>query len=499
MSTKVSRPSIFVIWPLLLVAENLQTFFPLRPQLLSFALCAILLVLLDRAFCDWQTSQRVHWRMLGALSLVFLVWANAHGGFVLGLGILGAYLGGRIVEAFLHGRAAAWPRILALSGYYFTAIMLQSCGDIAIATMTPRTPIVCRRQRAYSMRIHAKGPCSGLHCQVTRALPGVWRGHKKSLPGLSGKPLVAEKSCWTNKFWDVQQIKTTWEFEMTTLLDTKKPSISPSQPPLAPTVDPAFFKRLEATIVAAEEAVSVGMEIGSAPTQGEQTQTALAVSVVIPVYNERDTIAEIVRRVQAVGIHQEIVIVDDYSLDGTREILLELAQQPDIRVLMHGYNRGKGAALRTAFAEVAGDVVVIQDADLEYDPKDFRQLLAPIERGEAEVVYGSRFLKNASQDPSRLHRVGNWLLTALSNRLTGQRLTDMETCYKAFRREILQTIDLQQNRFGFEPEITAKLSRLGKQIVEVPIGYDYRGYDEGKKIGIQDGLNAIWCIVRYAF
>ena len=290
---------------------------------------------------------------------------------------------------------------------------------------------------------------------------------------------------------------------MTMLIDAERPSTLPSQPPLAPTVDPTYLKRLEATIAAAEKAVSIGMEIGNEPIdriekRGDE-QTALAVSVVIPVYNERHTIAEIVRRVQAVGIHQEILIVDDYSLDGTRDVLLELAQQPDIRVLMHGYNRGKGAALRTAFAEVVGDVVMIQDADLEYDPQDYPKLLAPIERGETDIVYGSRFLENAHQDPSKVHRFGNWLLTALSNRLTGQRLTDMETCYKVFRREVLQAINFQQNRFGFEPEITAKLSRMGKQIVEVPISYECRSYDEGKKIGLRDGLNAIWCILRYAF
>ena len=162
---------------------------------------------------------------------------------------------------------------------------------------------------------------------------------------------------------------------MTLQLETEKHSTLPSQPPLAPTVDQSFLKRLEATIAATEEAVTVGIDIGNdignEPTERDEMATALAVSVVIPVYNERDTIAEIVRRVQAVGIHQEIVIVDDYSLDGTREVLLKLAEQPDIRVLMHGYNRGKGAALRTAFAEVKGDVVMIQDADLEYNPQDY--------------------------------------------------------------------------------------------------------------------------------
>ncbi|NOY30412.1 MAG: glycosyltransferase family 2 protein [Planctomycetes bacterium] len=223
----------------------------------------------------------------------------------------------------------------------------------------------------------------------------------------------------------------------------------------------------------------------------------MAVSIVIPVYNERETIAETLRRVQAVGIHQEIILVDDYSTDGTREVLLELAKQPDIRLLLHGYNRGKGAALRTAFAEVQGDVILIQDADLEYDPRDYPRLLAPLERGEAKVVYGSRFLENPRQDPSRLHRLGNRLLTALSNRMTGQRLTDMETCYKVFRREILDGLEFEQNRFGFEPEFTAKLAKRGHRIVEVPIAYHSRGYDEGKKIGFRDALNALWCIAKY--
>ncbi len=286
---------------------------------------------------------------------------------------------------------------------------------------------------------------------------------------------------------------------MSTELETQQPSTTPVQQPLAPTADETYLKRIEEAITAAEDVVSTGLEIGDEAPARDQKQTALAVSVVIPVYNERDTIAEIVRRVQAVGVHQEIVIVDDYSLDGTRDVLLELAEQSDIRVLMHGYNRGKGAALRTAFAEVEGDVVIIQDADLEYDPQDYPKLLAPIENGVTDVVYGSRFLENAHQDPSSLHRFGNWALTALSNFLTGQQLTDMETCYKVFRREVIQAINFQQNRFGFEPEITAKLSRMGKRIFEVPISYDCRGYDEGKKIGIRDGINAIWCILKYAF
>ncbi|MCC6494535.1 MAG: glycosyltransferase family 2 protein [Pirellulales bacterium] len=225
----------------------------------------------------------------------------------------------------------------------------------------------------------------------------------------------------------------------------------------------------------------------------------MAVSVVIPVYNERDTVVEIVRRVQAVGIHQEIILVDDFSIDGTRQLLLELDREADVRVLMHGYNRGKGAALRTGFQAAGGDVVLIQDADLEYNPNDLPRLLEPIERGLADVVYGSRFLENAKQDPSRLHRLGNWLLTAASNATTGQRLTDMETCYKVFRREVLDRIDIEQNRFGFEPEITAKVSRLGYRILEMPIEYRCRSYDEGKKIGLGDAANALWCIAKYGW
>ncbi len=263
-----------------------------------------------------------------------------------------------------------------------------------------------------------------------------------------------------------------------------------------PTIDTSYLERLEETLAAAEETLSSAEVLDAPPTQREK-KTALAVSVVIPVYNERDTIVEIVDQVRAVDMHSEIIIVDDYSLDGTRDVLLELAKQPDVKVLFHGYNKGKGAALRTAFAEAGGDVILIQDADLEYSPRDYALLLRPLELGTANVVYGSRFLGNAAQDPSRLHRFGNWLLTKLSNFLSGQQLTDMETCYKVFRRELLERFTLEQNRFGFEPEFTAKLSRAGERIVEVPVSYDSRDYSEGKKIGLRDGLNALWCIIKY--
>jgi glycosyltransferase involved in cell wall biosynthesis len=222
-------------------------------------------------------------------------------------------------------------------------------------------------------------------------------------------------------------------------------------------------------------------------------------SVVIPVYNEEATLRTILARVCRIPIPKEIILVDDCSTDGTREILRTLADVPGLQLICKPHNEGKGAALRSGFAAATGDVVVVQDADLEYDPRDFPQLLQPIIEGRADVVYGSRFLGDAPRDPSWLHRFGNGLLTRASNLLTGLHLTDMETCYKAFRRDVLRGIEIRQNRFGFEPEVTAKLARRGARIVEVPINYDARGYTEGKKIGIQDALNALYCIVRYGW
>jgi glycosyltransferase involved in cell wall biosynthesis len=237
-----------------------------------------------------------------------------------------------------------------------------------------------------------------------------------------------------------------------------------------------------------------------APTpSGSTRRTTLRVSVVIPVFNERDTVRQIVERVRQAACHHEIVIVDDCSTDGTRDLLLELEREGDVRVVLHGYNKGKGAALRTAFEQVRGDIVLIQDADLEYDPDDYARLLAPLERGEADVVFGSRFLDNPRQDPSWWHRLGNRVLTRLSNVTTGLRLTDMETCYKVFRAGALRGMPLCEQRFGFEPEFTAKLARRGCRVVEVPVSYHGRGYAEGKKINYRDGLRAIYCILRYAW
>jgi glycosyltransferase involved in cell wall biosynthesis len=223
---------------------------------------------------------------------------------------------------------------------------------------------------------------------------------------------------------------------------------------------------------------------------------APALSVVVPVFNEAGTIREILARVRAAPVEKEIVVVDDGSTDGTRA-LLEGVGDADVRVLLHPTNRGKGAALRTGFAAARGDVVVVQDADLEYDPAEYPRLLAPILDGRADAVFGSRFLSGPHRVLYHRHRLGNTVLTAFSNLATNLDLTDMETCYKAVRREVLQGIDLVEERFGFEPEITAKLARAGARIYEVPVSYSGRTYEEGKKIGWKDGVRAMWCIWKY--
>jgi glycosyltransferase involved in cell wall biosynthesis len=225
----------------------------------------------------------------------------------------------------------------------------------------------------------------------------------------------------------------------------------------------------------------------------------LKLSVVIPAYNESKTIREIVRRVLAVPIEKEIVIVDDGSTDGTRDILRELDGTDGIRVVMQPRNMGKGAAVFTGFQKATGDVVVVQDADLEYDPMEYLKLLAPIEQGHADVVYGSRFLGGGTRRVLYFwHTVGNRFLTLASNMFTNLNLTDMETCYKMFRREVVQSMTIESQRFGIEPEITAKVARRGYRIYEVPISYYGRTYEEGKKIGWKDAFSAIWTIVRHS-
>jgi glycosyltransferase involved in cell wall biosynthesis len=227
----------------------------------------------------------------------------------------------------------------------------------------------------------------------------------------------------------------------------------------------------------------------------------MKLSIVIPVYNEKKYIREIVKRVQGShlpDIEKEIIIVDDFSTDGTRDILQNELRKEVAQVIHHEKNLGKGAALRTGFQYARGDVVIVQDADLEYDPAEYSKLLKPILDGKADAVYGSRFV---GSEPHRVlffwHYVGNKLLTLLSNMFTNLNLTDMETCYKMFRKEVLDSIQIEQNRFGFEPEITAKLAKGQWRIYEVGISYSGRNYVEGKKINWRDGVQALWCILKY--
>ena len=220
-------------------------------------------------------------------------------------------------------------------------------------------------------------------------------------------------------------------------------------------------------------------------------------SIIIPCYNERENIIKILDKVdQAKVSHKEIIVVDDMSTDGTREILEEQVKSRVDKIVYHEQNGGKGAALKTGFSHASGDVVIIQDADMEYDPLEYPKVIAPIVEGDADVVYGSRFLDSKAKGYLS-NRLANKFLTRLSNLFTGLHLTDMETCYKAFKREIIQAVDIEEKRFGFEPEITAKIAKMKVRIKEVPISYYPRTSEEGKKIGFKDGLRAIYCIMKY--
>lgn len=224
----------------------------------------------------------------------------------------------------------------------------------------------------------------------------------------------------------------------------------------------------------------------------------MKLSVIIPVYNEKNTIREIIRRVQAVELDfpKEIIVVDDCSQDGTRQII-ETIKQDNVKTCYHSKNKGKGAALQTGFAQAEGDVIIIQDADLEYDPREYPKLLEPILDGRADAVYGSRFLGGPHRVLFYWHYLGNKFLTTISNMLSDLNLSDLETCYKAFKRELLDKITLKSQRFGFEPEITIKLAKLKCRIYEVPISYSGRDYSEGKKIGWKDGVAAFFHLIKY--
>jgi glycosyltransferase involved in cell wall biosynthesis len=241
-----------------------------------------------------------------------------------------------------------------------------------------------------------------------------------------------------------------------------------------------------------------------------QIPEGLVLSVVIPVYNERHSLGELLRRVRAVPLPKQIILVDDCSTDGTRDLLREWqATETDLAILFHDVNQGKGAALRTGFRHATGSIVIVQDADLEYDPAEYPQLIQPIVEGKADVVFGSRFIGETHRVLYFWHSLANKFLTLLSNTFTNLNLTDMEVCYKVFRREVIQGITLKSDRFGFEPEVTAKVARFRVpdpnggpsrrcRIFEIPVSYDGRTYEEGKKIGWKDGVQALYCIIRYA-
>ena len=225
----------------------------------------------------------------------------------------------------------------------------------------------------------------------------------------------------------------------------------------------------------------------------------LKLSIVIPIFNERETLETLIAKVNAVDYDKEIILIDDFSTDGTREILSKYEKKQGFKVLYHNHNQGKGAALRTGFSSVNGDIIIIQDADLEYNPADYGTLIEPIMDGRADVVYGSRFLGGPHRVLLFWHSIGNMVLTTLSNMLTNVNLTDMETGYKVFTKKVNDTLTFKCNRFGFEPEFTAKVAKNNFRIYEVPISYNGRDYSEGKKITWKDGVAAIWYIFKFRF
>lgn len=276
-----------------------------------------------------------------------------------------------------------------------------------------------------------------------------------------------------------------------------KTALSPSRAAAAPSVRPPEPR---SKVSHAAVPASSGSSRSLRPSAALRARGRLTLSVVMPAYNEEATIAEVVETVLAQPMVTELIVVDDCSRDRTAEIVTALAERHGerVRFIRHPENRGKGAALRTAIAEATAEAVIIQDADLEYDPVEYRRLLRPIANGKADAVYGSRFLgSNGHRVLYFWHALGNRFITLCSNMFTNLNLTDIETCYKVFRRELIQSIPLREERFGIEPEITAKLARARARIYEVPISYHGRTYEEGKKIGWRDGFRALWCILKY--
>ncbi len=262
----------------------------------------------------------------------------------------------------------------------------------------------------------------------------------------------------------------------------------PSKMTQSTTGDDALLERLE------QLQASIGSVDDTAMDRDNQQQL---VSVVIPVFNELATAAQVIRRVRRLPLNLEVIVVDDASTDGTSEVLSQLQAAGEIVLIQKNKNEGKGAGLRDGFARATGEFILVQDADLEYNPEDIPKLLEPLFADQADVVFGSRYIGVEQRDTSWVHRLGNWVLTEASNLFTGIRLTDMETCYKAFRKEVLKDLNIRQNRFGVEPEMTAKIARRGYRIVEIPISYQARGYEDGKKIGVRDLFKTVYCIVRY--
>jgi glycosyltransferase involved in cell wall biosynthesis len=273
------------------------------------------------------------------------------------------------------------------------------------------------------------------------------------------------------------------------------PASSPSSSALPG--QPTVTNQLAATDRAMAQLDMVAEVLAAESEREQRLPMSPKLSIVIPVYNERRTIVEVIEAVQRLPIDKQIIVVDDGSTDGTRDVLAGLSATGNVEIFFHAVNQGKGAALQTGFRLAEGEIVIVQDADLEYNPEDILRVIEPIERGETLIAYGSRYLERNYQNSSWPHRFGNWLLTTLSNWANGLQLTDMETCYKAFRRDILQGLSIEQQRFGFEPEITAKIARRGLSIREVPVRYHARSWKAGKKIGLRDLVSTLYCIARY--